>query len=95
MKFTSIFKTKMQIFAGIAWVTGVVGIAYSAYSDLSSIDNAANAEKIKESVVIYLQMIALTTGVCMGAWGIPFYNWRNPSYKPFAVSDLKKAKSKK
>jgi hypothetical protein len=86
------FKTNLQIFAGIAWIIGVFSIAFSAYSDLSTIDKAANAEKFKDVIVTYLQMLALTTGICMGAWGIPFYNWRNPSYKPFAVGDEKKKK---
>lgn len=87
------FKTKLQI--GIAWIIGFFGIAFSAYCDFSSIDKAVSAERMKDLIFSYLQMIALTTGICMGAWGIPFYNWRNPSYKPFTVGDEKKTKKRK
>lgn len=96
------FKTKVQIFSAIAWVISIVGIAYSAYCDFPSMNQTTNAEKIKEVTVTYLQMLAVTTGVCMLAWGIPFFPGLGARIvtgkhcnEPFSVGDgkIKKKKS--
>ena len=47
-----------------------IAIGYMTYDKLKL---SANAEEYKEIIVTSLQMLAVTTGTCLLAWGIPFF----------------------
>jgi len=87
-----IFKSKLQIFAGIVWFLVVGVVTFQAYNDYFHASAAISAMEKREVVEHYIKAIGLTTGLCLLAWGVPFFpgiGYRlssgQPPLKPFYV----------
>jgi len=96
MNLKKLFKTRVQLFAGIAWLLVFIVMTYVTYDQVTLAWKTA-PDSINEIFMTYLQMMALTSGVCLLAWGIPFapgIGYRlasgQPPLEPFDVGEKEK-----
>jgi hypothetical protein len=66
-----LFKTRMQVFVAIAWLFIFIVITSQMYPEVAQAWKTSSTS-LDGIIVTYLQMMALTTGVCLLAWGVPF-----------------------
>lgn len=69
-----IFKSKLQIFAIIVWLLVVGVVTVQTYKEYSHEKAAVTATGEKREIFeTYFKSIGVTTGLCLLAWGVPFF----------------------
>lgn len=92
-----IFKSKLQVFAGIVWLLVVGVVTFQTYNEYFHASATITAMEKREVIDYYIKAIGLMTGVCLLAWGVPFFpgiGYRlssgQPPQEPFDVGKKEK-----
>ena len=98
----TIFKTKIQKFAIIAWVLMFSGVTYGAINNYLQADKKSPVaiEEKRKIIEYYFKTVGLTTGICLLAWGIPGVPMAHKLFsgqpmKPFEVGNSRRKRKKK